>query len=102
MVVAIERVARYARISGPEGIGSLFPEDREILTETLGTAEAMVERYAPEAPEVVRDQAKVQTTAYLYAGRTSDDPPPDALRHSGSVSLLAPWRVHRAGVVEGA
>ena len=101
MGVDIERVARFARLGGPDGIGSIYPDDREILTDALATADAMVERYAPEAPEAVRDQAKVQTTAYLYAGRSSDDPPPDALRHSGSVSLLSPWRVHRAGVVEG-
>ena len=102
MAVTIEQVAWYARLSGPDGIGTLYEDDREAMTGHLAVADELVKKYAPEAPEHVRNQATIQCASYLYSGWNGSKPPPDALRHSGAVSLLSRWRVHRAGVVREA
>ena len=79
----------------------------------LPVATALVERYAPDAPEAIQNEAAVRCAGWLghtaagsiakvetgpksteYAvGQTG------ALRHSGAMSLLAPWKVRRAGAV---
>ena len=73
----------------------------------------LVERYAPAAPEAVANEAAVRCAGYLA------ETPPDArrsettgavstswaathtsaLRHSGAMSLLSPYKVRRAGAV---
>ena len=80
------------------------------------TASARVERYAPGAPQAVRDEAVIRLAGYLagadYGGILSETTVgsatlthapnhADAFRRSGAAGLLAPWRVRRAGVIEG-
>lgn len=84
----------------------------EFWTAKLAAVKAMVERYAPEAPEVVQNEAALRSIAYLvdrFASRTmvsrqgySDNQAPgqiSCLRHSGGMALLSPWKVRRAGAV---
>ena len=83
-------------------------------TQRLGaTAAALVERYAPAAPDVVKDEAVIRCAGWLLespsAGiRRSSVGPVDttyspaitgALRASGSMALLGSWKVRRAGVI---
>ena len=78
----------------------------------LGTASALVERYAPGAPDAVKDEATIRVVGWLaeryYAlsaeeiGETEFRQSPsgvNALYHSGASGLLAPWRQHGLGAV---
>ena len=79
----------------------------------LPVAVALVERYAPEAPEAVQNEAAIRTAGWLLEHpsaavrsettgdiRTSYDPSmTSALRHSGAMALLSPYKVRRAGVI---
>lgn len=63
--------------------------------------QALVEKYAPGAPDAVKDEAAIRAAGYLL-----DAPPAPsgaghaaALRNSGATGLLSPWRVRRAGKV---
>ena len=86
----------------------------DATTQRLGaTAAALVERFAPNAPDVVKDEAVIRTAGWLLeapsAGvRRSSVGPVDttyspnmtgALRASGAMAFLGPWKVRRAGVV---
>ena len=83
------------------------------LTRVLQTAKTLVERYAPDAPEDVQNEAAIRTCGYILeqpkaaqrgqrVGEYSASFLPlasHALHSSGAAPLLAPWRVHRAGVI---
>lgn len=66
-----------------------------VLTGVKAAAVAMVEKYAPDAPEAVQNEATVRLAAYLYdtrEGRGVVNP----LASSGAQAMLAPYRVKRA------
>lgn len=79
-------------------------------TRVLPVAVARVERYAPAAPEDVRDEAVMRFGGYLlgsdFGGVRSESIGPreveyvtnhgPAFRHSGAAGLLSPWKVRRA------
>ncbi len=91
--------------------GLSVPQDR--ATTLLATVTALVERYAPDAPEAVRDEAALRAAGWLYSApangiRRRSVGPLDAsyspnnhaaLRHSGAMALLSPWKQRRAGVI---
>ena len=76
------------------------------------TAAAMVERFAPDAPTPVKNEAVIRISGYLYAKRPEkygkisvgslalESRPErmhaDAMRNSGARSILSPWRNRRA------
>ena len=76
-------------------------------------AAARVERYAPGAPQAVRDEAVIRFAGYLAQAdfgtlRQETIGPQtnefvanhaNAWRNSGAAMLLAPWRVRRAGAI---
>ena len=80
----------------------------------LPVAEALVERYGADAPAAVRQEAAIRTAGYLEErpawgpGGDSETIGPmvksrdyaagsiSALRHSGAMALLSPWKVRRA------
>ena len=76
-------------------------------------AVALVERWAPAAPEAIQNEATIRCAGWL-----ADTPPASlqseqygdvsvtwatgqlsALRHSGAMALLSPWKVRRAGAI---
>ena len=79
----------------------------------LPVATELVNRFAPDAPGVIADEAVVRTAAWLHeapaAGQTSETTGDlstryaassmSALRNSGAMSLLSPWKQRRAGAV---
>ena len=90
--------------------GSSLTDDRAAA---LGeTASALVERFAPDAPQSIRNEATIRIAGWLHArepkpmqgitvgGMRLDfrerHYSPDALRNSGARPLLQPWRVRRA------
>ena len=82
-------------------------------TRLLPVASALVERYAPDAPEVVLNEAVIRCAGWLNeqpAAAVRSESIGDvetayapsmhsALRHSGAMALLSPWKVRRAGAI---
>ena len=77
-------------------------------------AVALVECYAPDAPEAVQNEAAIRCAAWLadqpaagIRSITTGDLATGfdmsrslgALRHSGGMGLLSPWKVRRGGTV---
>ena len=64
----------------------------------LQYATSAVVQHAPAAPDVAHNEAAIRVAGYLAdqpnAGRGSGYA--DALRNSGAIAILAPYRVHRA------
>ena len=95
-------------------LGAALGEDDDTVTARLGaTAAALVQRYAPDAPEPIKCEGVVRCAAWLrespsYGARmesegeisTSFTPSAtSALRASGAMALLSPWKIRRAGVL---
>ncbi len=90
------------------------PDLTDTRVQSLGaTAAALVERFAPDAPQAIKDEAVTRCAGWLAeapAGgqraedqgdvRTSYTPSATgALRASGGMGLLSPWKVRRGGAV---
>ena len=94
-----------------EALGGGVADSRVVA---LGeAAAALVERYAPAAPQPIKNEATIRTAGYLHqqprAALNTETIGPlsarfatthtGALRHSGSMSLLSPWKVRRGGAI---
>ena len=88
--------------------------DDDATTDRLGeTAAALVEGFAPNAPQPIRNEAVIRCSGWLLDSpssgiRRESGGPFDvsyspvatgALRHSGAMGLLSPWKVRRAGAI---
>ena len=79
----------------------------------LAAASALVERYAADAPHAISNEAAIRTAGWLAEQpsaairaeteaviSTSYAPSmQSALRHSGAMALLSPWKIRRAGAI---
>ena len=92
--------------------GARLTDDRAAALGEM--ASALVERFAPDAPQAVRNEAVIRVAGWTYARQPRDIQAlsfangmslnfrersiasPDALRNSGARSLLSPWRARRA------
>ena len=104
VTVTVEQVAA--------AVGATSAADVERVRMARAAAVELVERYAPAAPAAVADEATVRTVGYLIHNaigaaveRTTDQGATvrrlttsgrSALRHSGALALLSPWKVRRA------
>ena len=87
--------------------------DESTLDRLGSTAAALVERYAPDAPQPVKNEATIRAAGWMreqpsaavrsesvgdistsYAATHTS-----ALRHSGGMALLTGWKQRRAGAV---
>ena len=87
--------------------------DSKTGTRLLAVCSALVERYAPDAPGPVSNEAAIRTAGWLAeepAASIRSETEGDimtayspsmlsALRHSGAMALLSPWKIRRAGAV---
>ena len=87
--------------------------DSDMATRLLAVASELVNRHAPYAPVAIQNEAAIRTAGWLAEQpsaaitsetegdiRTSYAPAmTSALRHSGGMALLSPWRVRRAGQI---
>ena len=75
------------------------PEDIAEATRLLAYASLAVEKYAPDAPDLVQNEGAIRVCGYLFdmpfAARS--DGYANAMRNSGASRLLLPYRIHRAG-----
>ena len=105
-----QRPAAIACIRESIAGGSSLTNDRAAA---LGeTAAAMVERFSPDAPGAVKNEAVIRVAGWMHSRRPNPLQSvstgevrldfrerffaPDALRNSGARSLLTPWRTRRA------
>ncbi len=94
--------------------GELGDEVDDSKLDRLGsTAAALVERYAPGAPQPVKNEAVIRCIGWLVEQpgasirseqvgdvRTEYAPTSlSALRHSGAMALLTAWKVRRARAI---
>ena len=79
----------------------------------LPVVTALIQQYAPGAPDVVQNEAAIRCCGWLAeqpAASVSSEATGDiatryainnvsALRHSGAMALLSGWKVRRAGAI---
>ena len=72
------------------------------LEALIATATAEVERYAPAAPQAVKDRAASMVAEWIHDRETGGEYRrlANALVGSGAKAMLSWWRVRLAGVVE--
>ena len=70
-----------------------------VLQFMAASAGAMTMEYAPGAPDAMHNAAVIRLAGWLYDADPTDSRIARALDVSGAASLLAPWRVHRAGAI---
>ena len=101
MAVDITALQLAAAIRLGDGTTALIEPESSIMTRLLAVSTELVERYAPDAPIAVQNEACVRISGYLY------DAPPvgreelyaNAAANSGARALLAPWRPIRVRTV---
>ena len=105
-----QRPAAVACIKATIAGGSSLTDDRAAALGEAGSA--MVERFAPDAPQAIRNEAVIRAVGWMHARRPNPLQAittgnlrldhrerfysPDAMRNSGARSLLTPWRTRRA------
>lgn len=86
------------------GIDTTAPGVSDDLTALIDVATARVDRYAPDAPQSVRDQAQLRLVASMWHHRgTPDRAPRHAMNlfvSSGARALLSDWRVAGSSIAE--
>ena len=94
MSVTITAAALAAAIRAGES-----SDETAEVTRLLAYATEAVERYAPDAPDTVHNEATVRLSGYLYdqPNTSARAGYADALHNSGAASMLSVYRVHRAG-----
>ena len=94
-------------------LAAAIRQPAEVAGRLLAVASELVERYAPAAPDSIANEAVIRTSGYL-AQQPSDARRSttvgsvssswaathvSALRHSGGMALLSPWKRRRAGAI---
>lgn len=96
-------------------LGVTDPQERNAALQIAETATLLVDRYAPDAPTPVSNEAAIRCTGWLLEApssgavreRTGDlattfsPESTGALRASGAMGLLSPWKIRRAGAIGG-
>lgn len=95
-----------------EGLSSPLGIPRAYWERLLAVVTASVDRAAPDAPEAVANEAAIRVAGWLFQrtnrgviAQSGDvqyragGGALSALRASGALALLAPWRPKRAGIV---
>lgn len=79
------------------------PDETAQAERLLALASEAVTRHAPDAPDVVQDEAVIRLAGYYFdqPQAASGSGWADALRNSGARALLLPYRTHRAGLPDG-
>ena len=95
MAVTIEDLLAAIRVEDT-------PSNRTAVTRIQSAVTALVEKYAPDAEDAVKDLATVLAVGYIQEAPASAPARmnfANAMQNSGANALLAPWREHSAGVI---
>ena len=95
MAVTIQNTDLAKRIRLGTSAGELAEVDQ-----LLAYATEAVTKHAPDAPDVVHDEAVFRLAGYIYDRpfASADTRFSNVLRNSGAASALLPYRMHGAGV----
>ena len=97
MAVTVTQLAAALRV----GDGTTAPQEPILstLTRLLGVGSELVQRYAEDAPDSIKDEATIRVAAYLYDMPTASrgDRHAYAWRNSGAASLVSSWVSRRVG-----
>ena len=96
---SIEQLAADLRIG--DGVTAPTGPTAVLLARIAATATAMVEQYAPDAPDTIHNESFVRLAGWLFDSDPSGATPggPAAMRASGAASLLSPYKVRRGGLI---
>ena len=103
MAVTLTSIQLAAAMRIGDGITPLEEPQASVINRILASATALVESYAPQAPESVQNEAVIRVGGYLF-----DSPPGASMRFaspladSGAQALLARFRIVRATLIETA
>ena len=77
-------------------------EELDLATRRLAYATEAVLKHAPNAPDVIHDEAVSRLAGYLYDQPTLSGGPAfaNAMRNSGAGTILLPYRVHGLGYAD--
>ena len=101
MAVTLTAVQLAAALRIGDGATALVEPQAGVINRILASATALVESYAPNAPEAVQNEAVIRVGGFLY-----DSPPGASMRFanplgdSGAQALLARFRIVRATPIE--
>ena len=97
MAVTLIQLAAALRLG--DGVTAPSEPVAGLISRLLGVSQAFVAIAAPDAPEVIADEATIRMTATLYDAPTaaSGDRYAAAWRNSGAEALVSRWVVRRAG-----
>ena len=70
-----------------------------VLGFLVPAAVEIIEHFAPEAPQSVKDAALIRLAGWLWDAEPTDPSIGRGLQVSGAAPLLSRWRVHRAGAI---
>ena len=103
MAINLTELAAALRLG--DGVAEPVEPVKGVLTRLLAAAESLVDKYAPDVPAAIQDEAVTRLVGYTYD--RPDSPRGSgyaaAWLNSGAASLVAPWRIHRVeGEGEGA
>ena len=95
-------------------LATVISRDVSVATRLLPVVSAIVEKYAPDAPASIQDEAAIRFAGYLAntqglvgfrkvdIGALTVEPLPAhgaAFYHCGAAALLAKFRTHSAGLI---
>ncbi len=106
------RTAAIAKLK--RRVSGLSSADDETISELGEVAAAVIEEYAPLAPQAVKDEALIRYAGYLAQAPPGSiqkidvgdvviefrmAPPASSFQLSGAGALLTRWKVRRGGVI---
>ncbi len=98
ITISVDQLAAHLRLG--DGVTALEEPTNGILTRHLATAKALIESYAPSAPEAVQNEAAIRFVGWLYDSPTHGMRGiQNAMSASGAAALLGRFRERRVGVV---
>ena len=101
MAVTLTTIQLAAAMRIGDGVTPLEEPQAGVINRILASATALVESYAPNAPEAIQNEAVIRVGGYLF-----DSPPGGSMRFanpladSGAQALLARFRIVRATPIE--
>lgn len=100
--MAVTTIELAAALRAGDGVSAVAQPLLGILTRLQSSATSIVEGYAPDAPDDVKDEAMIRLAGYLYDGPAAPSMSryANSLVNSGAASLLSHWVQHRAGAVK--
>ena len=90
LTITVPQLASALRIQVSPTLAVAEPH-LSILTRQRAVAEGLIESFAPDAPDDVKDEAAIRLCGYLLEQAPTGVQSQNPIRHSGALPLLAPY-----------